>query len=308
MVNIVHQKMGVRREKPFEGKSGHLDPLEVWETRFQNRSEESLTQDVAPTDCGLDKRRSTRVVQALPIKVSGVDALQEPFTELTSTVMVSCHGCKYQSKYYVPRGSIVAMEIPRIGCPSAPRTVTARVIWVQRPRNAREVLHIGLEFEVAGNVWDIPIPPDDWFPLPGEKAYVPEEVIVTPEIPEITPDQLVGTTTSWDESEILVMTNAQSESESAFALTRLSATGEVSTAANLRDAGHPRIDARLQAAIDEAVNSSITRIAHSIAEQTRKAYEASSEQLHARIKATIEDAMSNPPVKRPRVKKKKVTS
>jgi hypothetical protein len=266
-----------------------------------------LTQSVASIDPSLDKRRSTRVVQALPIKVEGVDALREPFIEQTSTVMVSCHGCKYQSKHYVPRGSIVTMVIPRIGRPSAPRTVTARVIWVQRPRNAREVLHIGLEFEIPGNVWDVPIPPHDWFPLPGEEAYVAEELIVATTTPAVTPDQLVGTTTSWDESEILVMANAEPEIDTPFEITPLRVRLETSTVpTNGRDVTQPKIDARIQEAIDEAVNSSVARLAHSIVEQTRQAYQANTEDLHAKIKAAVEAAMTSRPVKRPKAKKKKV--
>jgi len=113
-----------------------------------------VTKTSAAATSGLDKRRSTRLVQAMPIKVHGVDALSEPFTERTTTVMVSCHGCKYQSKHYVPKGSIVTLEIPRRN-PNAPvRIITGNVIWVQRPSQAQDLLHIGLEFVVAGNVWD----------------------------------------------------------------------------------------------------------------------------------------------------------
>lgn len=166
-----------------------------------------MTESLTPTPIasGTDKRRTTRVVQALPIKVKGKDALHEPFTEQTSTVMVSCHGCKYQSKYYVPKGSVVTLEIPRLAGAAAPRTVTAKVIWVQRPRNPRELLHIGLQFEVAGNVWDIPIPPKDWFLLPGETAFVAEVSAAAPAFPPDSSTELIGMTTSWDESEIPVV-------------------------------------------------------------------------------------------------------
>ena len=122
---------------------------------------ESLPSDDASTQ----KRRSTRIVQAIPISVAGVDALGQPFKERTTTVMVNCHGCKYQSKHYVPKNSIITLEIPRPE-PSLPwRTIKGRVVWVQRPRVVRELFQIGLEFETAGNVWGIAFPPDDWFPV-----------------------------------------------------------------------------------------------------------------------------------------------
>src|SRR4029077_6237968 len=101
-------------------------------------SQDGVPNPAAAPGAGLDKRGSTRVVQAMPIKVHGVDALSESFAERTSTVMVSCHGCKYQSRHYVPKGSIVTVEIPRRN-PNAPaRIVAGSVIWVQRPSHARD--------------------------------------------------------------------------------------------------------------------------------------------------------------------------
>ena len=73
-----------------------------------------MTEPLASSDLGNQKRRSTRIVQAVPIIVTGVDALGQPFKERTTTVMVNCHGCKYQSKHYVPKNSIVKLEIPQL--------------------------------------------------------------------------------------------------------------------------------------------------------------------------------------------------
>jgi hypothetical protein len=130
--------------------------------------------DLLPADdVETQKRRSTRIVQAVPLSVTGVDALGQPFKERTTTTMVNCHGCKYQSKHYVPKNSIVTLEIPRPEPAFPPRTVKGRVVWVQRPRTVRELFQIGLEFEVAGNVWGITFPPEDWFPYPDDVAVVP---------------------------------------------------------------------------------------------------------------------------------------
>jgi hypothetical protein len=97
-------------------------------------SESSLSSDPVP-----QKRRSTRIVQAVPISVSGTDALGQPFKERTTTVMVNCHGCKYQSKHYVPKNSIVNLDVPRPEAGSKPRQIQGRVVWVQRPRTVREL-------------------------------------------------------------------------------------------------------------------------------------------------------------------------
>ncbi|MFZ0618805.1 MAG: hypothetical protein WAM01_08960 [Candidatus Acidiferrales bacterium] len=129
-----------------------------------------MNESVLPNDAGNQKRRSTRIVQAIPLTVAGVDALGQPFKERTTTTMVNCHGCKYQSKHYVPKNSMVALEIPRPEPAFPARRVQGRVVWVQRPRTVRELFQIGLEFETPGNVWGIAFPPEDWFPLPGEET------------------------------------------------------------------------------------------------------------------------------------------
>jgi hypothetical protein len=129
-----------------------------------------LTEPLASADPGTQKRRSTRIVQAVPLTVTGVDALGQPFKERTTTVMVNCHGCKYQSKHYVPKNSMVTLDIPRQQAGLPARSVQGRVVWVQRPRTVRELFQIGLEFEVSGNVWGIAFPPEDWGPYPDEAA------------------------------------------------------------------------------------------------------------------------------------------
>jgi hypothetical protein len=136
--------------------------------------EEQLVDSLQSEDAGTQKRRSTRIVQAVPITVSGVDALGQPFKERTTTVMVNLHGCKYQSKHYVPKNSTIKLEIPNTE-PSLPaRVVLGRVVWVQRPRAVRELFQIGLEFETAANVWGIAFPPEDWLQVsdnrPSEAA------------------------------------------------------------------------------------------------------------------------------------------
>ena len=119
-----------------------------------------MTDSLQSTDPGAQKRRSTRIVQAVPITVTGTDALGQPFKERTTTVMVNCHGCKYQSKHYVPKNSMVTLDIPRPE--GGPFHTQGRVVWVQRPRTVRELFQIGLEFEVPGNFWGIAFPPEDW--------------------------------------------------------------------------------------------------------------------------------------------------
>ncbi|MGH7839233.1 MAG: PilZ domain-containing protein [Candidatus Binataceae bacterium] len=119
-----------------------------------------------------EKRRSTRVVQAVPIIVRGCDALSNEFQESTTTVMISCSGCKYQTRHYVPKGSEIALEIRQRDPGRFPRVVPSRVVWVQRPRSYRELFHVAVEFQIPGNVWPVDSPPGDWFPCPEDEELV----------------------------------------------------------------------------------------------------------------------------------------
>src|SRR5882724_2230499 len=118
----------------------------------------------------LRKRRSTRIVQAVPLVVTGVDALGRPFVERTSSLIINCHGCRYQSKHYVLKNMWVTMEIPHPETGQPPRKVRGRVAWIQRPRTVRQLFQVALELEVSGNVWGIGFPPEDWtlFPEAGQ--------------------------------------------------------------------------------------------------------------------------------------------
>src|SRR6266478_5953580 len=111
----------------------------------------------------LRKRRSSRIVQAVPLMVKGVDALGRPFVERTSSLIINCHGARYQSKHYVLKNMWVKLEIPHPESGQAPRTVRGRVAWIQRPRTVRQLFQVALELEIPGNVWGIAFPPEDWF-------------------------------------------------------------------------------------------------------------------------------------------------
>jgi hypothetical protein len=109
-------------------------------------------------------------VQAVPLTVTGVDALGRPFQERTSTLIINCHGARYQSKHYVLKNMWVTLEVPHNEPGHEARSVRGRVTWIQRPRTVRELFQIGVELEVSGNVWGIAFPPGDWFPFPDTAA------------------------------------------------------------------------------------------------------------------------------------------
>ncbi len=132
-----------------------------------------MPESVPTNEPDISKRRSTRIVQAVPLTVVGVDALGRPFSERTSTLIINCHGCRYQSKHYVLKNMWVTFEVPHQEAGHPARTVRARVMWIQRPRTVRELFQVGVELEVSGNFWGIAFPPSDWFPFPEGLAAVP---------------------------------------------------------------------------------------------------------------------------------------
>ncbi len=111
---------------------------------------------------GEEKRRSTRIAQAVPLTVRGVDLLGQPFEEPSSTLILNSHGCKYASKHHLPKNTWLTLELPQREDEAERPCMRARVAWIQRPRTVREPFQIGVEFENPGNFWRIPAPPDDW--------------------------------------------------------------------------------------------------------------------------------------------------
>ena len=130
----------------------------------------------------LRKRRSTRIVQAVPLNVTGVDALGRPFNERTSTLIINCHGCRYQSRHYVLKNMWVNLEVPHPEPGQLPRRVRGKVAWIQRPRTVRQLFQVALELETAGNAWGIAFPPEDWFAFPSEGA-APLDGTLSSEVP-----------------------------------------------------------------------------------------------------------------------------
>src|SRR6266849_3125588 len=148
---------------------------------------------VANATAELRKRRSTRIVQAVPLAVTGIDALWRPFNEHTSTLIINCHGCRYQSKHYVLKNMWVLLEVPHPESGQPPRAVRGRVAWIQRPRTVRQLFQVALELELPGNVWGIGFPPEDWgnFVLTvGAKGHAAKDEDIVLSLPEKSAEKL----------------------------------------------------------------------------------------------------------------------
>jgi hypothetical protein len=89
--------------------------------------------------------------------------MREPYQEQVSTLSVSCHGCSYQSKHEVIQGETVFLDVKAPTAGSAGSSSRARVKWVQKTGGKDRVFQIAVELEIAGNIWGLASPPQDWF-------------------------------------------------------------------------------------------------------------------------------------------------
>lgn len=121
-----------------------------------------MSNSPSASDLARPLRRSTRLNAAVPLTVMGVDSYRGPYREEVSTVTVSCHGCKYESKHDVLTNSSVMLELPLKE--KAGESVSARglVKWVKRPFDSNGTFETAIELEEPGNIWGIDSPPLDW--------------------------------------------------------------------------------------------------------------------------------------------------
>ncbi|HEV2522615.1 MAG TPA: hypothetical protein VGT24_09570 [Candidatus Acidoferrales bacterium] len=226
------------------------------------------------------KRRSTRIVQAVPLTVTGVDALGRPFQERTSTLIINCHGCRYQSKHYVLKNMWVTLEVPHNEPGHEPRSVRGRITWIQRPRTVRELFQIGLELEVPGNVWGIAFPPADWFPFPEADRKTTLEVPVPS-----APSQAVPEEQKWAAEEAPGARTAQLE-ENKLRVVPLPASAEAS-AQLARQMSRLLAEAKLQ--LQSSARDSATQ---AVAAETRPLLAALQTQLKDAAEKSAASAIS----------------
>ncbi len=254
----------------------------------------------------LRKRRSTRIVQAVPLQVTGVDALGRPFMERTSSLILNCHGCRYQSKHYVLKNMWVKLEVPNPQEGEPPRTVRGRVAWIQRPRTVRQLFQVALELEAPGNVWGIAFPPEDWFAqsdaAAAQSAAAPIGTHATTHIelplPPLTPPPLPPADSSETEFHVsLTDSDAATAAASAQSMNpdnvRVFPSPASTTDASLQLARHVTrllAEARqqIQAAAREAASQAVTAERTASAEQWDKRVAESRDSLQHEVTAAID--------------------
>jgi hypothetical protein len=117
----------------------------------------------------IERRRSERILESLPLTVRGIDLLGQPFEERTITLAFNLQGCRYTSKHHLPRNTWVTLDLSQSAPGQQARAradqhanLRARVAWVQRPHSIRDFFQIAVELENPANVWGLDNPPADW--------------------------------------------------------------------------------------------------------------------------------------------------
>jgi hypothetical protein len=263
---------------------------------------DTLTSIEARSPAGSEKRRSSRIPAAIPITVSGVDALGEPFRELTTTLSVSCNGCKYRSKNYVQRDSLVTLEVTHPNPRLSPRVVKGRARWVQRPRNLREQYEIGLELVVSGNIWGLPSAPPDWFPHPDDEALEQSQ----DELAEAVPSEASGATsasetTAPSDDAVDVAESSRSIFTSSFE--EIDISGAIGFTPEEAEPPAPvDLKARLQETVATSLKTMVDRIAEAAAldmvtriaaviDEARSACGNATEEFEGKIRAALDEAL-----------------
>jgi hypothetical protein len=118
-------------------------------------------------DPGRPARRSTRVNRAIALAVAGVDSFRGPYNEEVSTITISAHGCKYESKHEVLANQSVLLELSGKGPDSKPVSTRGHVKWTRRPAGTGGLYQTAIELEAPGNIWGIDSPPADWAQFNG---------------------------------------------------------------------------------------------------------------------------------------------
>ncbi len=112
-----------------------------------------------------NRRRSQRVLMAIPVRVSGQNVLGSAFEEETQTRAISAHGALILISAQVYRGQ-------RLTLSNAQTKAVLECVVAHIDRRRGEHPHVGVEFALPNPVfWHVAFPPNDWTPRhPDAKA------------------------------------------------------------------------------------------------------------------------------------------
>ena len=112
-----------------------------------------------PANSTVERRRSRRISESVPLVIRGTDLLGHPFEEHTTTLTLNLQGCRYFSRHNLPRNSWVDIEVAE---GEDQRTVRARVAWIHRPHAIGDLFQVAVELDGSANIWGLKEAPIDW--------------------------------------------------------------------------------------------------------------------------------------------------
>ena len=125
-----------------------------------------MANSSAPSNADSTRRRSQRVMLALPVSVSGKTS-QGAFTENANTLVINAYGALVGLK-----AKLVKEQIVRLKSATHPDEQECRVIWIGPTTDGKT--QCGLEFtKPVAKFWGISFPPVDWSPSPADLAAFP---------------------------------------------------------------------------------------------------------------------------------------
>jgi hypothetical protein len=111
------------------------------------------------------KRRSSRISKSIMLAVQSVDTSRAAYREQVTTGSISCHGCTYKMRHEPRPGDIVVLDMGSGSTGHSGFPSRARVKSIQKLNTTNNpTYNVGVELEIAGNIWGISSPPADWFP------------------------------------------------------------------------------------------------------------------------------------------------
>ena len=114
-----------------------------------------------------NRRRSQRVLMAVPVRVSGETGTGLQFEEETQTVAISAHGALIMVSTQVHRGQ--RLTLANVQTKAALECVVAHI-----EKNKSSKPQVGVEFMLPNPIfWHVAFPPKDWTPRhPDAKSHV----------------------------------------------------------------------------------------------------------------------------------------
>ncbi|MGH9326407.1 MAG: hypothetical protein ACRD2B_06945 [Terriglobia bacterium] len=147
------------------------------------------TTKTSPDDA--NQRRSTRLLVAVPVILSGHDAKGERFREECKTTFINRQGASISVSHVITPGTELLVENPPLGI-----RVRARAVRFVEKTAAAGLHQVAVELLELKNVWGIRYPPQDWqrslpTPVRPEKKASPVpatiEIALPPQLQSLTP-------------------------------------------------------------------------------------------------------------------------